>query len=46
MDGFPTKERIKAYRAEGVRCRRFGAELFVHPADEEVAAQVDRATEG
>jgi hypothetical protein len=42
---FPTEDRIKAYRAAGVRCRRFGEELFVHPMDEEVAAQVDRACE-
>ena len=42
---FPTEARIKAYRAAGVRCRRFGEELFVHPMDEEDAQKVDRALE-
>lgn len=38
---FPTKERIKSYRAAGIRCRRFGEELFVHPMDEENAKRID-----
>lgn len=32
---FPTADRIKAYRAAGVRCRRFSEELFLHPMDKE-----------
>jgi hypothetical protein len=38
---FPTSERIEAYRAAGVRCRRFGEELFVHLLDEDDAKTVD-----
>jgi len=31
---------IKAYRAAGVRCRRFGEELFIHPDDKKAALAV------
>jgi hypothetical protein len=34
-------DRIAAYRKAGVRCRRFGDELFVHVFDTEEAARVD-----
>ena len=40
---FPSPERIVAYRNAGVRCRRFGEELYVHPLDEDMAAKVDEA---
>ena len=38
----PSKDRIAAYREAGIRCRRFGEELFVHQLDTDMAAQVDR----
>jgi len=38
---FPSADRIAAYRAASVRCRRFGEELFIHPLDEDQAAQID-----
>lgn len=37
----PTPERIAAYREAGARVRRFGEELFVHEADDDIAASVD-----
>ncbi len=37
----PSADRIAAYRAAGVRCRRFKDELFVHVWDTEEAAKVD-----
>jgi hypothetical protein len=43
----PTRAQIAAYRAAGVRCRHVRSiarqidDLFVHHADEELAAQVD-----
>lgn len=42
---FPSLERIKAYRDAGVRCRRFGEELFIHPEDESIAIEVDSTFE-
>lgn len=38
---YPSAEKIKAYRAAGIRCRRFGVELFVHVWDTEEAAKLD-----
>lgn len=38
---FPSNDRVKAYRAAGVRCRRFGDELYVHCADKDDAGKVD-----
>jgi hypothetical protein len=37
----PSADRIAAYRSSGVRCRRFGDDLFVHVFDVEAAAKVD-----
>lgn len=39
----PSTDRIAAYRAAGVRVRRFGEELFVHVWDTEEAGKVDAA---
>lgn len=39
---YPSEERIKAYRSNGVRCRRFGEELFVHTLDTDQAKEVDK----
>lgn len=41
----PSMDRIAAYRQAGIRCRRFGDELFVHEADVSAAADVDAACE-
>jgi len=38
---FPSSDRIRAYRAAGIRCRRLGDELFVHFADRDRAAAID-----
>lgn len=38
---FPSAERIAAYRANGVRCKRIGEELFVHEDDLKLASHVD-----
>lgn len=38
---FPTDERVKGYRAAGVKCRRIGAELFVRQADKDKARAYD-----
>jgi len=38
---FPTKDRIKLYRDSGVRCRRFGEELFIAALDRDAANQID-----
>lgn len=40
---YPSADRIVAYRAAGVRCRRFGEELFVHTLDTDKASEVDAA---
>lgn len=42
---FPSADRIKAYRAAGVRCRRFGSELFVYVLDTDDAKKVDARVE-
>ena len=38
----PSDDRIAAYRKAGIRCRRRGDELFVHCADRDDAAVLDR----
>lgn len=38
---FPSSDRVKAYRAVGIRCRRQGEELFVHIDDRWLAEAVD-----
>lgn len=38
---FPSEDRIAAYREAGIRCRRFGDELYVHVADTEEVAAID-----
>jgi hypothetical protein len=38
---FPSEDRIKAYRAAGIRCRRQKEELFVHHMDADDAARID-----
>lgn len=38
---FDDGERLAAYRAAGIRARRFGEEIFVHHADGRRAFQVD-----
>lgn len=38
----PSQDRIAAYRAAGIRCRKFGEELFVHQLDTDMAASIDR----
>lgn len=43
---FPSITRIAAYRAAGVRVRRFGEELFVREIDSMEAAQVDAKQDG
>jgi len=42
---FPSADRLKAYRAAGVRCRRFGSELFVYTMDTDDAKKVDARLE-
>lgn len=37
----PTDDEIRRYRSCGVRCRRFGVELFVHQDDQDIARRVD-----
>lgn len=37
----PSEDRIASYRKAGVRCRRFGEELFVHQLDTDMARAVD-----
>lgn len=37
----PSKERVAAYRAAGIRCRRIKDELFVHHMDTDEAAKID-----
>lgn len=37
----PGTDRIAAYRKAGIRCRRFGDELFVHSNDLARASDVD-----
>lgn len=38
---FPSVDRIAAYRARGIRCRRFGDELFIAESDQDAARVVD-----
>lgn len=38
---FPSKERIKAYRAAGLKCRRIGDELFMRGIDCDQADEID-----
>jgi len=40
---YPAVDRIMAYRAAGIRCRRFGEELYIHHADKDAATAIDRA---
>lgn len=40
----PSAERIAAYRASGIKCRRIRDELFVREADESAAAALDAST--
>ena len=40
----PSVERITAYRAAGIKCRRVKDELFVREADEAKAAELDSKT--
>lgn len=42
---FPSAARVAAYRRAGVRCRRFGDELYINPADRDLATAIDRANE-
>lgn len=35
---FASDERVRAYRAAGVRCRRFVGEMFIHHEDRAQAA--------
>jgi hypothetical protein len=39
---FPSKERIAAYRAAGLKCRRVGDELFMRGVDCDSASDIDR----
>lgn len=41
----PGAEIIALYRAAGVRVRRFGEELYIHPDDHEKASAVDAAND-
>lgn len=41
----PSQQRIDAYRAHGIRCRRFGEELFVHHLDTDEAGKLDQKLE-
>jgi hypothetical protein len=38
---FPPDERIKGYRAAGIKCRRVGEELFVRQSDKDKALAYD-----
>ena len=38
---YPSPDLIAAYRANGVRCRRLGQELFVHHMDRAFARSID-----
>lgn len=38
---FPSPERIAAYRKAGLRCRRFGEELFIYENDQKSAEEID-----
>jgi hypothetical protein len=40
---YPTAERIAAYRAAGVRCRRLKQDLFIHDDDRNLARDIDAA---
>lgn len=40
---FPSQEYIAALRKAGVKCRRFGDELFIREADKDAAAVLTRA---
>lgn len=42
----PSPDRTAAYRKAGVRCRRFGEELFIDPFDQSLALKVDEEAEG
>lgn len=39
----PSQEQIRSYRQAGIRCRRQGAELYVHTTDHNKAAQIDHS---
>jgi hypothetical protein len=41
---YPSGERISAYRAAGIKCRRIKDELFVRQADEAKAVALDAST--
>lgn len=38
----PSQEQIRSYRQAGIRCRRQGAELYVHTTDHNKAALILR----
>lgn len=38
----PDDDRVKLYRAAGVRCRRFGVDIFIHHEDQAAATAVDK----
>lgn len=40
---FPSPARIVAYRGAGLRVRRFGEELHIHPDDRARATELDHA---
>lgn len=42
---YVTPERVKAYRNEGIRCRRVGHTLYVHTLDTDAASALE-AREG
>jgi hypothetical protein len=42
---YPSSERIKAYRTAGVKCRRYGDELYIRAADKQRAIDVDDAVD-
>jgi hypothetical protein len=42
---FPSEERIAAYRAAGLKCRRLGDELFMRAIDCDEAHEIDKKRE-
>ena len=39
---FPSDDLIKSYRSSGLRCRRFGNELYLHADDKDAASELER----
>lgn len=40
---FPSDDLIKAYRAAGIKCRRYGVELFIRESDKQRCASMVNA---